>query len=113
MENTELKNGTEEVKVVDKKGVIIFSKPYEYECVKHNEIDLSGLEGLSTDDLLTAENLYHRAGGNAANPETTTMYSMILAHIASNKPLEFFGKLPAKEGLKIKREVYSFLFRRV
>lgn len=98
---------------ITKTRVIKFNKPYQFECENHTEIDLSRLDDLSTDDLLTAEKIYTRAGGNAINPETTLLYSIILAHIASGVPLEFFGQLPAKESMKIKREVYNFFYRTV
>ncbi|WFR55355.1 phage tail assembly protein [Anaerocolumna sp. AGMB13025] len=104
-----------EVKVTEeltKVRVIKFKVPYTFECTDYKEIDLSGLDNLTTDDLLQAETLYLRTGGTSINPETTILYSMILAHIASDKPLEFFGKLPAKEAMKIKREVYSFFYTR-
>lgn len=94
-----------------KKRVIKFNKPYTFECQSYKEIDLSGLEDLTTDDLMTAERIYLRTGGSALNPETTLMYSVILAHLVSHLPIEFFGKLPAKESSKIKLEVYDFFYR--
>lgn len=97
---------------VTKVHVIQFKAPYLFECTEYKEIDLSGLDDLSTDDLLTAENMYLKSGGTSINPETTLLYSLILAHIASDKPFEFFGKLPAKEAMKIKREVYRFFYGR-
>lgn len=102
-----------EVKTTLKTRVIKFKEPYKFECKEYKEIDLSGLDDLSTDDLLTAENMYLKTGGTAINPETTLLYSLIMAHIVSNLPFEFFGNLPAKEALKIKREVYRFFYGRV
>lgn len=95
-----------------KTRVIQFKVPYTFECTEYKEIDLSRLDDLSTDDLLTAENMYIRSGGTSINPETTLLYSLILAHIASDKPFEFFGNLPAKEAMKIKGEVYRFFYGR-
>lgn len=98
-------------KSIGKTRVIIFSKPYTFECEQYKEIDLSRLDDLTTDDLLTAERIYIKAGGSALNPETSLLYSVILAHIASDVPLEFFGQLPAKESMKIKKEIFSFFYR--
>ncbi len=89
----------------------ILSKPYTFECENYEEIDLSGLDDLTTDDLLKAERLYHNSGGSSINPETTALYSMILAHMTSKLPIEFFGNLPAKETMKIKKEVFNFFYR--
>lgn len=111
VQETDKKESVSETVV--KTRIITFSKPYTFECIQHKEIDLSRLDDLSTDDLLTAERIYTKAGGSAINPETTLLYSIILAHIASGVPLEFFGQLPAKESMKIKKEVFSFFYRGV
>ncbi len=100
--------GTTEIK---KNRVIKFSNPYTFELETFNEIDLSKLDDLTTDDLMNAERIYTRSGGTSINPETSLLYSIILAHMASDKPIEFFGRLPAKEALKIKKEVYNFFYR--
>lgn len=95
-----------------KKRIIKFNKPYVFELESCDEIDLSKLDDLTTDDLMNAERIYTRSGGSALNPETSLLYCVIIAHMASDKPIEFFGKLPAKEALKIKKEVYNFFYGR-
>jgi hypothetical protein len=107
-ENTKV---IENVEVISKKRLITFDKPYMFETVTYKEIDLSKLDDLTTDDLMNAERIYNRSGGTAINPETSLLYSVILAHLASDMPIEFFGKLPAKESFKLKREVYNFFYR--
>jgi len=108
MENTESKVVVER----PKKGVIVFDKPVMFEATEHKSLDLSKLENLTTENLIYAETLYHKSGGSAINPETTMLYSMIIAYVASDKPYEFFDKLPVREALKIKREIYSFFYGR-
>lgn len=107
-------NQEENVKVIKdikKTRVITFDKPYQFECDTYKELDLSGLDDLTTDDLLQAERIYNRAGGTSINPETTMLYSMILAQLASNQPFEFFGPLLPREAMKIKKEVYDFFYK--
>ncbi len=106
------KENTKETEAVSRKRVVKFKEPYRFETAEYKEIDLSGLDDLSTDDLLKAESMYLRSGGTSINPETTMLYSMILAHIANGVPIEFFGKLPAREAMKIKKEVYLFFYGR-
>ena len=101
----------ENIEGMSKKRIIKFDKPYMFETVTYKDIDLSKLDDLTTDDLMTAERIYNKSGGAAINPETSLLYSVILAHLASDMPIEFFGKLPAKESLKLKREVYNFFYR--
>lgn len=107
----EITTATENVEVISRKRLITFEKPYMFETKNYKDIDLSKLDDLTTDDLMTAERIYNRSGGTAINPETSLLYSVILAHLASDMPIEFFGKLPAKESLKIKKEVYNFFYR--
>lgn len=95
----------------DKKNIIILDKPFMFETESYTEIDLSNLDKLTTEELVTAEKIYHKTGGGAFNPETTLFYSIIVAHLASDKPIEFFTTLPGKEALKIKKVVNSFFFK--
>lgn len=109
----EIKQKEESTKDFLKTRLIKFEKPVTFECEICKELDLSELDNLNTDDLLTAERIYTKIGGNSINPETTLMYSLILAQIASKKPFEFFGQLPPRDALKIKKEVYNFFYRTV
>lgn len=103
---------TESLDSTIKKRLISFDKPYMFEMVTYKDIDMSKLDDLTTDDLMTAERIYNRSGGTSINPETSLLYSVILAHLASDMPIEFFGRLPARESLKIKKEVYNFFYRK-
>lgn len=91
--------------------IITFDKPFMHETETFKDIDLSGLDQLTTDNLITAERIYHKLGGTAFNPETTLEYCVVVAHLASDKPIEFFTKLPGKEALKIKKMVYNFFYK--
>lgn len=100
-----------ELTVINRTRVITFNNPYEFECETYKELNLSGLDDLTTEELLYAEKVYTKSGGTAINPETTGLFSMILAQTVSNVPFEFFSNLPAKEFMKIKKEVYNFFYR--
>lgn len=101
----------DENKELEKKRVIKLDKPFKFETESYDEIDLSKLEDLTTEDLITAERIYHKSGGTAFNPETTLFYCIVVAHLASDKPIEFFTTLPGKEAAKIKKEVYNFFYK--
>lgn len=89
--------------------VVVFSKPYEFEGESYEEVDLSGLENLSTTDLIEADKQFSTSGQFAMMNEVTIGYTIILAAKASKKPVEFFERLPAKEGIKVKNMVMGFL----
>ncbi|WP_121614793.1 phage tail assembly protein [Virgibacillus halodenitrificans] len=89
--------------------VIQFRKPYKFEGKEYKEVDLSGIETLSTKDLIDADKQFNTSGQMAIMNEMTTGYSCIIASKASGKPIEFFESLPAGEGLKVKNRVMGFL----
>jgi hypothetical protein len=90
--------------------VIQFEKPFMFEGNTYAEIDLSGIEELTTSQLKTAEKIYTKKGKVSAAPEMSTAYACIVAHMVSSRPIEFFDRLPAKEGMKIKNLLIGYLY---
>jgi hypothetical protein len=88
--------------------IIKLSKPYKFEDKEYTEIDLSGIENLSTGDLVRAERTWTAEGNAASVLQTNLAYTLHVAALATEKPIEFFYKLPQKDGLAIK----NFLFQR-
>ena len=95
--------------VEDSIYVLKFSKPYEFEGERYNEIDLSGLEELSSSDLIKAQKIMERQGTVSFMPEMTLEYACIVASLSTKQPIEFFKCLPAKEGIKLKNKIMVFL----
>jgi hypothetical protein len=87
-----------------------FKKPYAFEGKEYKEVDLAAVENLTTENLINAENTFAITGGTSPTAETTTRYSCILAAIITGHPIEFFNKLPAKEGGKVKNIINNFLY---
>lgn len=94
---------------VEKEGVIVFAKPFTFEGKDYEQIDLSGLENLTGDDLLKADQAYAASGNYSPVPELTLAYALSIAATAAGVPHEFFKRIPGKEALKIKNEVVRFL----
>lgn len=90
--------------------VIHFKEPYEFEGKKYEKVDLSGLNDLTAKDLIEADKIFISSGQVAAMNELSVGYTCLLASRASNLPVEFFEKLPAKEAVKVKNAVGNFLF---
>lgn len=90
--------------------IIRFEKPYIFENQEHKEVDLSGLENLTAEDLIIADKIFYAGKNFAPVTETSTSYICIIAARVSNLPLEFFHKLPVKETMKVKAVVGDFLF---
>lgn len=88
---------------------VIFKKPYHFEGKEYKEVDLSGLDNLSTNDLIEADKQFANTGQMALMNEMTTGYACIVAAKATGYPVEFFYRLPGAEGLKVKNVVMTFL----
>ncbi|WP_445506767.1 hypothetical protein [Niallia sp. 03190] len=90
-------------------GLVKFANPYVFEGKTYNEIDLSGIDGLTTEDVMNAEDMLAKSGTMAMVPEMNFTYLVIIASKVTGQPQEFFKYLPAKDGIKVKRKVLAFL----
>ncbi len=91
--------------------VIKFGRPYLFDRREYTEIDLSGMENLTGDDMVAINRHMARSlSGSAAVPEVSVEYACYFASRATQLPVEFFTGLPAREVLKVKNRVVGFLF---
>ncbi|WP_437831771.1 phage tail assembly protein [Niallia taxi] len=93
----------------NEKGIVKFNKPFLFDGETFTQIDVSGVENLTGQDLDDAENMLLRVNKPSMVPEMSMTYLFFLASKATGKPQEFFFQLPAKDSLKVKRTVTSFL----
>ncbi|CAM4110871.1 phage tail assembly protein [Mesobacillus thioparans] len=90
--------------------LVTFNKPYQFEGKEYTEIDLTGIDNLTTEDLTQADKVFISSGNIATTNELSVGYACIIASKVSQKPIEFFSKMPAKEGIKIKNLVAGFFY---
>ena len=76
----------------EKKNVVVFKKPYKFEGKEYTELDLSGMERLTVQDVIDIQRELIEQGNTAALGaiEATTGYAMALATKACRKPGELF-----------------------
>ena len=89
---------------------IKLTKPYVFEDNTYTEIDLTALENLNTNQLVEAERRFERGGGVSTLKEFDMKYACIVSSIATNKPVEFFLNLPARDGINLKNKVSAFFY---
>lgn len=89
--------------------IVKFKKTHEFEGKQYEQVDLNQLNDLKTADLIEADAQFSAEGQFAVMNEMTTGYSMIIAAKVTQLPIEFYHSLPAKEGMKVKQVVMSFL----
>lgn len=101
------------VKIEDKKqeeSKVKLSKIYQFEGRDISEIDLSGLEDLTADDLIQAGKIYANNGNISAVRELDLEYTLTVAALKSGLPIEFYHQLSAKDAMKVKNRVTTFMY---
>ena len=82
-----------------------FHEPYKFEGQEYTEIDLNGIDRLTTMNESEAEDKLIRSGFMISEPSQLFLYCCILASMATGKPEEFFTGLPIEELSKLTSEV--------
>lgn len=101
---------TKNQEMEDAPYLVHFKKPFVFEGVSYESVDLSGLEFLSAADMIATNKIIERGGTVNVLPEMSLEYACIISSRASGKPVEFFKALPPKDALKVKNRVTNFLF---
>ena len=86
------------------------SKEYDFEGKKIKQIDLSGLDDITAEDMIQANRVLTNNGTVAVLTETTLEYDLIIAASASHLPIEFYKRLKPVDAIAVKNRVTSFLF---
>ena len=76
--------------------LITFKKPYKFEDKEYTELDMSGLNKLTVQDVIDVQKSLQNSGNTAAMVvmETTAAFAMELAVKATKKPVEFYKLMP-------------------
>ena len=106
MEVTETKKATQEAE----ENMIKLSKTYDFEGEKIQELDFSGLENVTADDMIKANKVLASSGTVSVLPENDLHYTLIIAASATGHPIEFFKSLKPRDAIKVKNKVTSFFF---
>lgn len=102
---------TEQKKAQQEESLYVkFKKPFLWEDNTYDGIDLSGLENLSTMDMIMTERSFAASGRIPILSEMSLEYACLFAAKATEMPVEFFQALPPKEGIKVKNMVSNFFY---
>ena len=105
-----LNPGMDTTETAEDKYLVKLRKEYDFEGRKIKEIDLSGLEDLTGENMIAAEKYLASSGVVAATAEMSIAYCFYIASVASGIPLEFFKRLSPKDAVKVKTKVTSFFY---
>ena len=99
-----------EDKAQDNDLLVKLTRTYNFEGKEISEVDLSGMDDLTANDMIRANKVLQNSGTISAVPETNLEYAMIIAASATGTPVEFFKGLKPRDAIKIKTKVTSFFF---
>ncbi len=87
------------------------SKPVEYQGVKAEEVDLSGLDELTGRDMNQLYDLYTaNGGGGISMQETTLLFAQLITNRVTGYPLELIESFGARDSMRLKNRVYRFFY---
>ncbi len=89
--------------------VIKFKKPYKFEGKEISEIDLSGLENITGNDMVQVNKALSKQGQLPVLQEMQLEYAQEMAARVTGLPVEFFKGLSAKHSMKLKNTVSNFI----
>ena len=90
--------------------ILRFRKPYVFEGKDYTELDLSGLEDTTAEDLAAVNRILSKSGVVSPMPEMTQDFCILMAARVCKLPTEFFKRLPAREAIRLKNTVTGFLY---
>ena len=91
--------------------IIKLSKPLEHLGSQVTELDLTGLDDLTLNDLNELYNTYElMGGGGTVMQETSLLFAELVAQRLTRLPLETLGTMRAKDAIKLKNRIYRFFF---
>ena len=94
----------------DAESIVNLSKTYDFEGDKISELDFSGMENVTAEDMIKANKVLASSGTVSVLPENDLHYTLIIAASATGYPIEFFKALKPKDAIKVKNKVTSFFF---
>lgn len=91
--------------------VVLLEKEYEWNKEKITQLDLSGVQNLTTSDLEYVDRVLELMRRNPKNKYMDTTYQKHIAMRITGLPAEFFNKLKLRDMLTIVAVLYNyFLF---
>jgi hypothetical protein len=106
----EIKSTEQAQAVEEAENIVKLSKIYDFEGEKVSQIDFSGLENITADDMIRANKVLSTSGTVSILPENDLHYTLIIAASATGLPIEFFKALKPKDAIRVKNTVTSFFY---
>ena len=105
---SEVKNEVvEQAAVQAEESKMKLSKVYDFEGAKVSEIDFSGLENLTANDMIKANKVLNTSGNVTVLPETNLEYTLVIAASATDYPIEFYKQLAPRDAIQSQKQSHK------
>lgn len=109
-DNLEIVESTSENQDEPVEVILKFKKPFVFEGVTYNEIDLSALENITGEDMIQVNRRLTADGCAPLLQEMSLEYAQMMAAQVTGMPIELFKALPVKASMKLKNIVTNFIY---
>lgn len=90
-----------------------FAKPYKFEGTEYDEVNLSGMDGMTIQDMIDIQKKLAGEIATLAAVEATTSFAQEVATKASGKPVEFFKLMPRAKIKQVQTAILNSLNAKV
>lgn len=90
--------------------ILKLSKPYAFEEHTYQELDFSGLDDITVEDMIQATDFLTNNNRVSVIQESDLQYCLYIASNATKIPYEFFMKLRPRDAMKVKNKVRTAFF---
>lgn len=102
--------GNEVSVTADEEKIIKLSKTYDFEGEKISQLDFSGLENITANNMIRANKIATRDGAVALLPEQDLYHTLLIGADVTGLPIEFFKRLKPRDAVNVKNMVTTFFF---
>lgn len=95
---------------VDGEKIITLTRTYDFEGQKISQLDFSGLEDITADNMIKANRIATAAGTAALVPEQDLYHTLLIGAEVTGLPIEFFKQLKPRDAIKVKNMVTTFFY---
>ena len=106
----DIKKTADETGLDEESSIVKLTRAYNFEGDTIKEIDFSGLEDITANDMIKANKVLSNSGIVTVLPEMNLEYTFIIAASATGLPIEFFKQLKPRDAMKVKNRVTGFFF---
>lgn len=95
---------------LDDGKTIELSRTYKFEGEEISSLHFTGLEDVTAENMIRANNIMMNDGTSVVVPENTLYFALIIAADTTGLPIEFFKQLKPRDAMEVRRFISNYFF---